>query len=200
MTRFGHIDEPTTREEALCVLRDGGVAVLPTDTLYGLSAAASSTRAILHIRAIKRSRDERLFIVLASSLDMVDAHVRSFGCASRELLESVWPAPVTAILPLGPRRAEWMGDTVAVRVPDLPPLLELIDALGEPIVSTSVNREGEAPRRRLAAIAAAFGDEVDLLVEGHEERMKGTASTIVDLTGDAPVVIRQGDFRWPATR
>jgi L-threonylcarbamoyladenylate synthase len=195
----GHIDDPAVRQQALDILRRGGVVVLPTDTLYGLSAAASSEKGVAHIRAIKRSRDERLFIVLASSIDMVDRHVRSFGCVTRERMAQVWPARVTAILPLGPKRAEWMGDTVAVRVPDVPSLLEMIEALGEPVVSTSVNRDGETPCRSLAEIEADFGAEVDLIVEGDETRMSTRASTIVDVTGDEPVVIREGDFTWPTT-
>jgi L-threonylcarbamoyladenylate synthase len=197
MSPAPHIDDGATRAEVLAVLRRGGVAVLPTDTLYGLSAAATSASGIGHIRAIKRSADERLFIVLASSVDMVAAHVRSFGCSSREELERVWPAPVTAILPVGAQAAEWMGETIAVRVPAVPALLEVIAALGEPIVSTSVNRSGESPRTSLGEIESEFGPEVDMVVRGNVTST--LASTIVDLTGDSPVVVRQGDYTWPST-
>lgn len=195
MTALPHIEDEATRAQVLSVLRRGGVVVLPTDTLYGLSAAASSASGIGHIRAIKRSADERLFIVLAASVDMVAEQVRSFGCSSREELGRVWPAPVTAILPLGKQLAEWMGDTVAVRVPAVPALLDLISELGEPIVSTSVNRSGEPPRTSLDEIESEFGPEVDMVVRG---KVTATlASTIVDLTGDKPVVVRQGHFAWP---
>jgi len=126
---------------------------------------------------------------------MVAEQVRSFGCSSREELGRVWPAPVTAILPLGKQLAEWMGETVAVRVPAVPALLDLISELGEPIVSTSVNRSGEPPRTSLDEIEAEFGPEVDMVVRG---KITATlASTIVDLTGDEPVVVRQGHFAWP---
>jgi tRNA threonylcarbamoyl adenosine modification protein (Sua5/YciO/YrdC/YwlC family) len=191
------IEDPQARQYALRLLQQGGVVVLPTDTLYGLSAAASSKAGVARIRAIKRTRAERLFIVLASSVDMVERHVRSFGCTTRAELGAVWPAPMTAILPVGTARAQWMGDTVAVRVPNLPPLLELIESLGEPIVSTSVNRGGEPPRTSLASIEADFGRDVDLLVTGDEDQTSALASTIVDFAGDEPVVLREGDFAWP---
>jgi L-threonylcarbamoyladenylate synthase len=194
-----HIGSEQTRAQVVDILEGGGVVVLPTDTLYGLSAVASSPKGLAHIRAIKRSRDERLFIVLASSVDMVSAHVRSFGCVTRERMASVWPAPVTAILPAGEACADWMGETVAVRVPDLPPLIAIIEALGEPIVSTSVNRAGEPPRATFAEVVSEFGAEVDLVVRGDDKRMSAQASTIVDLTGETAVVIREGDYRWPAT-
>ncbi len=193
------IGDDNVRRDALRILKQGGVVVLPTDTLYGISAAAASRDGVERIRAIKRSEDERLFIVLASSIDMVEASTRSFGCASRELLSAVWPAPMTAIFPVGAARAGWMGDTVAVRVPDVPPLLDLIAALGEPIVSTSVNRGGEAPYASLSKITAEFGSEVDLIVAGESPETTAVASTIVDFTGDEPVVIRKGDFAWPPT-
>lgn len=200
MAEAHDISRAKTRRRAVEILAAGGVVVLPTDTLYGLSALASSTRGVAHIRAVKRSHDERLFIVLASGVDMVAAHVRSFGCSTRDELAGVWPAPVTAILPAGPERADWMGDTVAVRVPALDPLLEIIAALGEPIVSTSVNRAGEPPRTSFHEIVADFGAEVDMVVRGDDARMSVHASTIVDLTGELPVVIREGDYRWPVRK
>jgi L-threonylcarbamoyladenylate synthase len=92
-----------------------------------------------------------------------------------------------------------MGDTVAIRIPALEPLLKIIETLGEPIVSTSVNRAGEAPRTSFGEVLSEFGAEVDLVVRGDDERMSKTASTIVDLTGDEPVTIREGSYRWPAT-
>lgn len=181
------------------MLEQGGVVVLPTDTLYGLSAAASSRKGVKRIRRIKRSDEARLFIVLASSIDMAEAHVRSFGCTSRDELSRVWPAPVTAILPAGSKKAEWMGETVAIRVPDVPQLLEIIAELGEPIVSTSVNRGGDPPMTSLADIEREFGGDVDMIVAFAGAR-GSRASTIVDFTGEEPVVVREGDYRWPPSR
>jgi L-threonylcarbamoyladenylate synthase len=193
------IEDEKTRQEALRMLEQGGVVILPTDTLYGLSAAASSRSGLRRIRDIKGAREDRLFIVLASSIDMVEAHVRSFGCTTREALSAVWPAPVTAILPAGSKKAEWMGETVAIRVPDVPPLLDIISALGEPVVSTSVNRGGDPPMKSIVDIERDFGGEVDMVVS-FGGAGTARASTIVDFAGEEPVVVRDGDYRWPHGR
>jgi L-threonylcarbamoyladenylate synthase len=194
------IEDEQARLDALRRLEQGGVVILPTDTLYGLSAAASSRGGVRRIRRIKRTDDERLFIVLASSIEMVETHVRAFGCTSHEALALVWPAPMTAILPAGSRKAEWMGETVAIRVPDVPPLLEIIAGLGEPIVSTSVNRGGNPPMTSLEDIERDFGDEVDMIVSYRDAGKTTHASTIVDFTGDEPAVVRRGDYHWPPGR
>jgi L-threonylcarbamoyladenylate synthase len=141
----GVIDDPRTLELAREWLEKGGVVVLPTDTLYGFSAKLSAEPAIRRISAIKRAPNERRYILLASSIDMVDRYVQSYGCLSRDALVPRWPAPLSVIVPSGPALPPWVGPTVAVRVPALEPLRRLIDEVGEPIVSTSVNRAGEEP-------------------------------------------------------
>jgi L-threonylcarbamoyladenylate synthase len=192
----GVIGDARSADMAYDVLASGGVAVLPTDTLYGLSARISAEEGIRRISAIKRAPNDRRYILLASSIDMVDRFVRSYGCGSREMLAEAWPAPLSVIVPSGPECPPWVGPTVAVRVPALPPLRALIERLGEPIVSTSVNRTGSAPLDDPHEIRHEMGAEVDLIVTGlSDERV---ASTIVDLSGDAPRVVRRGSYAWAA--
>lgn len=193
----GPITDPRTRELACETLARGGVAVLPTDTLYGFSARLSAEDGVHRISAIKRAPNDRRYILLASSLEMAERFARSFGCVTRDVMAGAWPAPLSVIIPSGPLCPAWVGPTVAIRVPALEPLRELIEKLGEPIVSTSVNRAGEEPATDAHAIRAEFGREVDLIVLGqnHPDR----ASTLVDLCGDAPRVVRQGSYEWPAS-
>jgi L-threonylcarbamoyladenylate synthase len=126
----------------------------------------------------------------------VDGIVRSYGCGSREVLARAWPAPLSVIVPSGAACPAWVGPTVAIRVPALAPLCALIARIGEPIVSTSVNRSGSEPLGDAHEIRAEMGDEVDLivtgLIDGH------TASTIVDLSGKTPRVVRRGSYAWAA--
>jgi L-threonylcarbamoyladenylate synthase len=192
----GAIDDLRARELARETLARGGVVVLPTDTLFGFSARLSAEDAVRRISAAKRAPNDRRYILLASSLEMVGRFVRSFGCASRDLLSSMWPAPLSVILPAGPACPAWVGPTVAIRVPALDTLRELIEQLGEPIVSTSVNRAGEEPLDDAHAIRREFGAEVDLIVLGgtHDH----AASTLVDLCGSLPRVVRRGRYAWPA--
>lgn len=196
-TIVGAIGDARSADMAHEVLERGGVTVLPTDTLYGLSARLSAEEGIRRISAIKRAPNDRRYILLASSIDMLDRFVRSYGCASRETLAAAWPAPLSVIVPSGPACPPWVGPTVAVRVPALPPLRALIERLGEPIVSTSVNRTGSAPLDDAHEIRHEMGAEVDLILTGlSDERM---ASTIVDLSGDVPRVVRRGSYAWAAT-
>ncbi|MCI0452969.1 MAG: threonylcarbamoyl-AMP synthase [Candidatus Latescibacteria bacterium] len=193
----GFIDDPQVLSLAAEALVRGAVVVLPTDTLYGLSAALSQEAAVRRIAAIKRAPEERRFIVLASSIDMVERYVASFGCASRETLATRWPAPFAAILPSGRACPAWVGPTVAMRVPAFEPMHALIERVGEPIVSTSVNRTGQAPLDDAHAILREFGDQVDAVFE--RRGGGGDASTIVDLCGKAPRVVRAGSYAWEAT-
>jgi L-threonylcarbamoyladenylate synthase len=100
------------------------------------------------------------------------------------------------ILPSGAALPAWVGPTVAVRVPALEPLRRLIQAVGEPIVSTSVNRSGEEPFEDVHDIRREFSNEVDLIVTG--EVPGAVSSTLVDLSGRSPRVIREGSYAWAA--
>lgn len=192
----GNIDDPRTLELAREWLAKGGVVVLPTDTLYGFSARLSAEDAIRRISAIKRAPNDRRYILLASSIDMVDRFVQSYGCATREMLAAHWPAPLSVIVPSGPALPAWVGPTIAVRVPALDPLRELIEQVGEPVVSTSVNRAGEEPLSDAHDIRREFSSEVDLIVTGNVPG--GASSTLVDLCGKTPKVVREGAYAWAA--
>jgi len=192
----GAFDDPGTLDLVYEMLARGGVVVLPTDTLYGFSARISSEDAIRRISAIKRAPNDRRYILLASSIEMVDRYVRSYGCVSRDALARRWPAPLSVILPAGPDCPAWVGPTVAVRVPALAPLCALIEKLGEPIVSTSVNRSGEEALSEVHAIRREFGDEVDVIVTARSR--EPVASTLVDLCGSSPKIVRRGSYAWAA--
>ena len=194
---FPSITDERTQRDALDTLKDGGIVVLPTDTLHGFSAALSAEDAVRRIGELKGSSDRKQYIVLAASVDMVARYVWTFGCVGRDRLARVWPAPLTAVLPAGERCPEWMGDSVAFRVPALEPLRRLIARLGEPVVSTSVNRSGTPPLADPTDIRREFSENVETIVAGPAAQ-ELSASTIVDLTGEQPVVLRIGDYDWDA--
>lgn len=192
----GALDDPRALALARETLERGGVVVLPTDTLYGFSARLSAEDAVHRISDIKHASHDRRYILLASSIDMVDRYVQSYGCATRESLAERWPAPLSVILPSGAALPAWVGPTVAVRVPALGSLRRLIDVLGEPIVSTSVNRAGKEPLEDVHDIRREFASEVDLIMTG--DTPGATSSTLVDLTGGSPKVVREGSYAWEA--
>ncbi len=195
MSRKLHIVDPRAKPEIVDILRKGGVVVLPTDTLYGFSTPMSSEIGIKRIASIKGNGEERQFIFLASGITMVENYIDSWGCAEKGLLEDIWPAPLTAVFPSGKSCPVWVGGTIALRVPALDPLLEIIHELGEPIVSTSINRSGERPLTRIKEIERIYGERVDLIVSG-EGTLENFSSTIVDFSEDIPVLVRQGSYHW----
>ena len=176
-------------------LSRGEVAVLPTDTLYGFSTALSSRRGHERIAVLKGAAAERRFLYLAGGVEMVGRYIDGWGCVSREVLDRVWPAPLTAVFRAGTGCPVWVGRTIAVRVPANEWLRTAVDAFGEPILSTSVNEAGEPPLDDPDTIDRMFGSAIDLLIDGGR-LASAEPSTLVDFTGTRPVVLRRGVYVW----
>lgn len=189
------VDRPDTPFRLRDVLSKGGVVVVPTDTLYGLSASMSNRRGYERIVSIKRCGTDRPFLYLASDAGMIERYIDGWGCVSRRQLEAVWPAPLTAVFRSGGRCPGWVGETTALRVPRHAVLRGVIGALGEPILSTSVNETGEPPVNDVDVIEDRFGAVVDLVVDAGA-LPGGIPSTLVDFTGEEPVVLRAGGYDW----
>lgn len=183
-------------ESAAGTLRSGGIVIFPTDTLPGISTLISNRRGQERIRKLKQASPDRPFIMLAGSVEMVSRYVESFGCSDQEQLAAAWPAPLTAVLPAGSGCPDWIGRTVAFRVPQYGPVIELVSRLDEPIVSTSVNVTGKLPLTDAGRIGREFAEEVDLIVLAAGSPSP-SPSTIVDLTGNSPRVVRHGAYEWP---
>lgn len=187
------------RADVITCLAAGGLVVLPTETVYGLSVALSAGEAGLdRVRAAKGSPPGRPFILLASHPEAALQLWSRVSESARDLAARGWPGPLTMIGPareglppglLGDRGGE---PTVSVRVPGDPWLLGLLAELGEPLVSTSANRAGAPPpvgfdQVELAALAP------DLAVD-RGRCSGGIPSTIIDVVRDPSVVVRQGTW------
>jgi tRNA threonylcarbamoyl adenosine modification protein (Sua5/YciO/YrdC/YwlC family) len=190
-----HVDDPQVVEVTAEILRDGGVGVIPTDTLYGLSTPLSSRGGYERILVLKKSEKGRRFVYLGDSVEMVERYIGSWGCASKDRLRRLWPASLTAVFAAGERCPHWVGDTIAVRVPDLTLLRSIVAALGELLLSTSVNRAGEPPLGSTKEMEELFGGAVDVMVTGGGGT-RAAPSTVVDFTGEKPVLIRRGAYPW----
>jgi L-threonylcarbamoyladenylate synthase len=189
------IEDPNAVAIVTDLLDRDAVVVFPTDTIYGLSAPIARRVPYERIMRLKGCGPERRFIYLASSIEMVARYAR-WGCTSEETLRNIWPAALTAILPSSLHVPEWVGDTVALRVPESDEVRRVIDAIGQPILSTSANRAGEPPVTDVDTIDELFSDDVELIVVGRTHQ-SGVPSTIVDFSGSAPRVIRRGGYAWP---
>lgn len=197
MTRRWHFDDrPSSLQlnEIASLLRRGGVLLLPTDTIYGLHALALDDAAVAKVADIKGRAETKPFIVLASSI----AELPQLGIdAPPSLLQSlgdIWPAPLTAILPLKqPVAASRGASTLAVRVPALDWLRDLVSRTG-PLVSTSANRSGEPAVESPSQLAHDLQKRLDAVVDAG--LLTGEPSAILDLTSAEPRFIREGDFSF----
>ncbi|MCX5754457.1 MAG: L-threonylcarbamoyladenylate synthase [Candidatus Krumholzibacteria bacterium] len=183
---------------AAAVLASGGIAVFPTDTIYGFHCAISNRRAIGMILELKGRRKRGGFILLAADAEMAGTLVAHWPGESRKRLSRIWPAPLTAVLPARRTLSPFLspGGKVAVRVPARADLRALIERIGEPIVSTSVNLSGREPMARIADIRRAFPGLGAYL--SRRGRSPALPSTIVDFTVDPPLLVRPGGYPWPA--
>ena len=156
-------------EQLLAVLARGGVVLMPTDTIYGLHAVAANDEAVVRVATIKGRDEEKRFVVIGASADQLS----DFGAAIPDVLRSVWPAPLTAVVP-------YRGATLAVGVPDLGWLRALLARSG-PLVSSSANRSGEppvtSPQPTLCTESAE--NAADIAVKNARTRKKGGLSSEV---------------------
>ncbi len=186
-------DSPAPRR-AVQALREGQVIVYPTDTVYGLGCRIDDERAVRRIFAIKnRPPTDPLPVLLADPAQAAE-YARDVPELARRLMARFWPGPLTLVLRRSPRVPPVVTggtDTVALRVPNHPVPRALVRAAGVPLVGTSANSHGmPAP---VTAQLAVFdlGDRVDLVLDGGRTPA-GRESTVVDLTGQAPRVVREG--------
>ncbi len=181
-------------EEAVEILRRGGVVAFPTETVYGLGADAYNPRAVKRIFEVKGRPADNPVILHISSLDMLSEVAEDIGGDITDILKILWPGPFTMILrkrPSVPNEVTAGLPLVAVRMPAHPIALTLIDRLGRPVAAPSANRSGKPSPTAAEHVIEDLGDAVDLVIDGGETFL-GVESTIVDLTRDPPVLLRPG--------
>jgi L-threonylcarbamoyladenylate synthase len=169
----------------------GGVALLPTDTIYGLHVLADDENAVGKVVALKGRDADKPFVVLGASVDQLQRLGVIVKPDVRAIVDELWPGPLTAILPLERAVAASRGsDSLAVRVPDVAWLRHLLERTG-PLLSTSANRSGEMPTVTPDGLAHDLHPQLDIIVDGGV--LDAKPSMIVDFTG-APRVLRDGEF------
>jgi len=192
----GDDPDPETLSEAAAALRAGELVIYPTDTLYALGAQASNPLAVGRARAAKGRETEKALPLVASDAAQAAGLCASWPVTARVLAGRFWPGPLTVVVPAAPtlpREVTAGSGSVAVRVPALAAARRLCELAG-PLISTSANVAGGAAPSTCDEAVAALGERVALALDaGPGSR---TASTIVDLTGPVPRLIRPGVVPW----
>jgi tRNA threonylcarbamoyl adenosine modification protein (Sua5/YciO/YrdC/YwlC family) len=177
------------------VLKDGGLVIYPTDTVYGLGCDITNTKALERIAKIKGIKlDKANFSFVCHDLSNLSDYVKQIDTATFKLLKRALPGPYTFILPGNnnlPKEFK-KKTTVGIRVPDNSIALEIVRQLGNPIVSTSIHDDDDVIEYTTdpELIFEKWQNLVDLVIDGGYGDNIG--STIIDLSGDEPIVVREG--------
>ena len=179
-------------QRAVDVLRSGGVIVYPTDTIYGLGCDITNKNAIERVRRIKGRDKKKPMSFVCADLTHISDYARVSNYAHR-LLKRCLPGAYTFILPATrqtPRILQTKQQTVGLRIPDHPVPLALVDALGQPILSTSANYSEQEVITEPWVLEDELGPQVDLIMECGPLPVE--ASSVVSLIGDEVEVLREG--------
>ncbi|WP_163778192.1 L-threonylcarbamoyladenylate synthase [Myxococcus vastator] len=185
---------PESLERAVELLRHGGVVALPTETVYGLSANAEDELAVRRVFAIKGRPATHPLIVHIPGVEHLGTWARVVPEAARKLAEAFWPGPLTLVLSRTARATDAVTggqDTVALRVPNHPVALAVLQKLGGGLAAPSANRFGKVSPTTAEHVQEDLGGDVDLVLDGGPCTV-GVESTIVDLSADEPTILRPG--------
>ena len=188
------LEGPEAIAQGVRALNAGQPVAFPTETVYGLAADAANPAAVERVFTLKARPAQNPLIVHVAGTDMARAVTASWPDAAQRLADRHWPGPLTLVLPKAdsvPDIVTAQGPTVAVRCPDHPIALALIEAFGRPIVGPSANPSGRVSPTTADHVAAGFPDADLLIIDGGPCRA-GIESTVLDLTTDPPTILRPG--------
>lgn len=178
-------NHPECLKQSIQVIKAGGIAILPCDTIYGLVGLAPYADS--RLRQIKGRSEDKPFLILIKDISWL----KEFSPLSLPAaLKPFWPGPLTIIFP------GYQGEKIGLRIPSDPFLQNLLTALNHPIYSTSVNLAGEPPLNEIAKIIQGFAAKVDLIVDTGDLGGR-QASTIIDISEKPYRLIRQGAVEIP---
>lgn len=195
-----HPEHPQARliSRVVACLRDGGIIAYPTDTTYGIGCSIFNKKGIERIYQMKRREHKKPFSFICPSLSEVARFARVSNTAFK-ILKRYLPGPYTFVLEATrdvPDLLLTRQKTAGIRIPDNRICLEIVQMLGNPIVTTSANLSGEEPTGTPGIIEEVFGKQLDIVVDGGE--LTNEVSSVVSLIGDIPEILRvgTGDLSW----
>jgi L-threonylcarbamoyladenylate synthase len=190
-----HAPSPKDLDKAAEILRAGGLAAFPTETVYGLGADATNETAVARIFEAK---GRPLFNPLISHVADVEAAfvLGDFGVTAKAVAEKFWPGPLTIVVKRAPEcPIAWLTsagmDSIAIRVPAHPLARDLLARTDRPIAAPSANRSGRISPTRAEHVASELGDRLEMILDGGPCAV-GLESTVVDLSGPPPILLRPG--------
>jgi L-threonylcarbamoyladenylate synthase len=198
-TRVMPADDPQTIRRARRMLRSGQIVAFPTDTVYGVGADAFQPEAVAALYSVKNRPRNKAIPILVSQVEDIARVARVVPIAAWDLVQRFWPGGLTLVLPRAERVPAIVtagGSSVAVRCPDHPVPLDLMNAIGAPLAATSANLSGQASPSNARQVLIQLAGRVPLIIDGGE-CPGGISSTVLDLSVTPPRILRVGAI--PAT-
>jgi L-threonylcarbamoyladenylate synthase len=192
--------DPAVLQEAAAIIRSGGLVAFPTETVYGLGADCANRAAIRRIYEVKGRPERKPLLVLIADRSWLSCLTPSVPDRALGLMDAFWPGPLTLTFPAAPSvPRELLGDgtTIGIRLPGPSVAQALVRTVGGPVTAPSANRSGGPDPVSATAVRDDIGDRIDLILDGGAAR-QATPSTVVDLSGDAPRLIREGQVPFDA--
>lgn len=192
-------DDPKGIERASRLILQGGIVAFPTETFYALGADALNEQAIQKIYEMKGREEEKPLLLLVAEKDWLPELIKELPLPAEKLIEKFWPGPLTLVFEASARiPAKLTAHTgkVGIRVPGHPVARELIRAVGRAVTGTSANPSGSPSASFAAEVIQALGGKIDAVLDGGRTA-GGLGSTVLDVSGPSPVVVRQGVIPAP---
>ncbi len=181
-------------ERGISILKQGGIVAFPTDTVYGLGAWADNEPAVERIYRVKERRRNMALPLLLADVSQISQVAEPVPEIAWLLIRNFLPGALTLVLYKSNSLPDIItagGRTVAIRIPAHPIPVALAEGVGAPIVGTSANLSGKPTTLTADEVQSQFGDKIDLIIDGGR-CPGGRESTIVDVTGEIPVILREG--------
>jgi L-threonylcarbamoyladenylate synthase len=184
-------------EKAVEVLRNGGIVLLPTDTVFGICCRIDKKESLERLFTIKKRDEKQAVPILVSSTEMAKEYTLPFNEKVEKLMEDYWPGGLTIVLPCIKEKVlplvRGNGDTVGLRIPDMLSTFQIIEKLGVPIVGTSANFHGKPSVTKWKELDPALVTLVDYVLE--EDSLGGVASTVMDCSTTSWKILREGAIK-----
>lgn len=181
-------------ERLINIINDGNIAVIPTDTVYGIVGDATNIDVIHKVYEVKKRDYSKPLILMVSSLEMLERYVESINELEKNLIERYWPGKLTILFKKNDKVSDLItsgGELVGIRYPDNKDIIELIDRLDKPLISTSCNISSKEVITSIDMLEEDISKHVSYVYDGGE--LSNTSSTIVKVD-DKIEIVREGEL------
>ena len=176
------------------ILKNGGIVIFPTETVYGIGANAFNEQSVKRIYEVKNRPDEKPLSIMVSGIEEIEKYAIIQNDVERKIIETFMPGPITVILKKKPGVFDYISsgkDTIGIRIPDNKIILSILNRLKFPIVAPSANISGMPSGIELKGILKDFDGKIEACIDGGKAEI-GEGSTIVEVIDGKPVILRQG--------